>query len=83
MNTSETPGTSFENKVAILEEIVSDSEISFTWEQTLDMEDVIRSLDEDDHEMINQHFQEALSSLSLIDRGFATYEDILAALRGD
>jgi hypothetical protein len=66
----------------ILEEIVSDSDRSFTWEQSLDIEDVIRSIEEADEESIAKHFTEMLDSLRLADNGYSSYSDILKALTG-
>ena len=81
MSTSETSRTDLEYQFAILEEIVSDSDMYFTWEQVLDIEDIIRSIDEDDSEAIQQHFAKMLYSLNLPDTGFTLYEEVLVALR--
>jgi hypothetical protein len=77
-----TSKTSLISQVAILEEIVSDAETFFTWEQSLDIEDVIRSLDEADEDSISKHFSELLDSLRLSDNGYSSYSDILKALTG-
>ena len=77
MNTSETSTT---NQIAILEEIVTDSERSFRWEQSLDLDDIIRSLESNDQQSISKHFLELLDCLRLSDNGYSSYSDILKTL---
>ena len=80
MNSSPDAGTSYENKYEILDDIATDSDLSFRWEQSLGLEGVIRSLEEGDKESIAHHFADLLDSLNLTYQGYEFYADILVAL---
>ena len=76
MNSSK---TSITNQIAILEEIV-DGENYWIWEQSIDVEGVIDSLDAQDQEAIQKYFLEMLDSVSLTDQGYSSYSDVLQAM---
>ena len=71
--------TSITNQIAILEEIV-DGENYWTWEQSIDVEGVMDSLDAQDQEAIQKYFLEMLDSVSLTDQGYSSYSDVLQAM---
>lgn len=70
--------TTFENKMNILSDLVEDVSLAYSWEQLLDIDDIIESIDNADREKIDKHFQSFLSSIDVPDRGFDSYDYIIS-----